>query len=93
MGGVSNEEVRSGDCMVGGKRHASRVFRLESTYLPDEYWIAPFSGGCWQPAHRKGAWPAETAADGVFIENAEDCKWHLQHWRFEPVDPTVRLGN
>ena len=90
--GDSNEEVRSGDCMDGGARSVSRVFRLESTYRADEYWIAPFSGGCWQPVYREGARPAETAADGVLIENVEDCKSDLRHWRFEPVDPTVRLG-
>ena len=36
---------------------------------------------------------AETVAGGVLIKNAEDCKLLFQRWRFEPVDPTVRLGN
>ena len=64
-----------------------------STNSPDEYWIVPFSGGCWQSAYREGTLPAEAAADGVLIENAEDYKLLLQRWRFEPVDLTVRLGN
>ena len=36
---------------------------------------------------------AETVAGGVLIKNAEDCELLLQRWRFEPVEPTVRLGN
>ena len=43
---------------------------------------------------------AETAADGVSTENAEDCgvsSGRLQRWRFEPVGLNVqlcaRLGN
>lgn len=79
--------------MEEGARSVSRVFRLESTYRPDEYGIAPFSGGCWQPAYREGASFEETAADGVSIETAEGCESHLQRRRFGPVDPTVRLGN
>ncbi len=97
-GGASGGEVRRGDCMVpeGGKlrRDESRVFRLVSTYSPDEYRIKSFGVGgvgCWQPVD--GVSPEATAADGVFIENAAKCGWYIQRWRFEPVDPTVQLGN
>ena len=63
-----------------------------STYLPDEYGIAPFRR---VPAagHREDASFAEAAADGVLIGNVEYCESYLQHWRFEPVDATVRPGN
>ena len=39
---------------------------------------------------------AETAADGVPTENAEDrgtSFGHLQLWYFAPVGPTVQFGN
>ena len=94
-GSASGGEVRRGDCMVVEgdelRRDKSRVFRLVSTYRPDEYRIESFGVGCWQPV--AGASPEATAADGVFIENSKDCKSHLRRWRFEPVDPTVQLGN
>ncbi len=96
VGGALNREVRRGDCMVGGARAKSRVFYLFPIGLDGygirESWGRPSGVGCWRPV--VGASSEATAADGVLIENTDAaCGNDSARWRFEPVDPRVKLGN